>query len=564
MSESRRPRLVTAVAALSLGFVLVPAHRASAQYAIDWHTVDGGGAMGTTGGTYDLSGTAGQPDASGNLTGGTYGLVGGFWGIVILGGPVADLVMSKTDGVVSLVPGLPVTYVMLASNASPTQTVVGATVSDPLAAALLGATWTCSASPGSTCTASGSGSISDSVTLAPSGAATYTLNATVDPAARGTLDNIVTIAVPPGGSDPNPSNNQATDTDTLTPEADLTVAIADAPDPVGQGGTLHYTLTVGNTGPSSALAPTLTDLLPSGVFLLSSPAGCTPSGGSVTCNLAALSPSGTATVALDVAVGMGALGTITDTANVTAAEPDPNPADNGDTEDTLVVRPRDGELVHGSQIVADLRANGPVSDEDWYRISQKPHASYEAVVDGTSGDLGSGSGPFLERLASDGSVLQTAVAAGAGASRSLRWENNGAAPVESEYVRVRSASCTTDCTAEDVYRLRVAETTASIPRFNNSATQITVMVLQNTTDQTVSGHADFWAASGTLLGSSAFSLASHQALVLNTAGVPGVSGQSGTVSVTHDGPHGALQGKAVSVEPATGFTFDTLMVPRQR
>ena len=36
------------------------------------------------------------------------------------------------------------------------------------------------------------------------------------------------------------------------------------------------------------------------------------------------------------------------------------------------------------------------------------------------------------------------------------------------------------------------------------------------------------------------------------------------MTVTHDGGYGVLVGKAVSLEPGTGFTFDTLMLPRAR
>jgi len=51
----------------------------SAQtYKIDWYTIDGGGGT-SSGGAYTLSGTIGQPDA-GSLAGGSYLLVGGFWG----------------------------------------------------------------------------------------------------------------------------------------------------------------------------------------------------------------------------------------------------------------------------------------------------------------------------------------------------------------------------------------------------------------------------------------------------------------------------------------------------
>jgi hypothetical protein len=48
-------------------------------YSIDWYTIDGGGAMNSTGGSYSLSGSIGQPDA-GTLSGGSYQLNGGFWG----------------------------------------------------------------------------------------------------------------------------------------------------------------------------------------------------------------------------------------------------------------------------------------------------------------------------------------------------------------------------------------------------------------------------------------------------------------------------------------------------
>jgi hypothetical protein len=49
-------------------------------YAIDWWTVDGGGGT-STGGIYSVSGTIGQADG-GEMSGGTFTLVGGFWVVV--------------------------------------------------------------------------------------------------------------------------------------------------------------------------------------------------------------------------------------------------------------------------------------------------------------------------------------------------------------------------------------------------------------------------------------------------------------------------------------------------
>jgi len=47
------------------------------QYEIDWSTIDGGGGR-SSGGTYVLTGTIGQPDAA-YSAGGQYELLGGFW-----------------------------------------------------------------------------------------------------------------------------------------------------------------------------------------------------------------------------------------------------------------------------------------------------------------------------------------------------------------------------------------------------------------------------------------------------------------------------------------------------
>jgi hypothetical protein len=49
---------------------------------IPWFTLDGGGSMNTSGGTFALSGSIGQPEAtafSGALSGGSFSIAGGFW-----------------------------------------------------------------------------------------------------------------------------------------------------------------------------------------------------------------------------------------------------------------------------------------------------------------------------------------------------------------------------------------------------------------------------------------------------------------------------------------------------
>jgi hypothetical protein len=198
-----------------------------------------------------------------------------------------------------------------------------------------------------------------------------------------------------------------------------------------------------------------------------------------------------------------------------------------------------------------------------YRMLQAPHASYELVVDGLAGDVGS-SGPLLRRLASDlSTVLQDSLPAGSGKSRTLAWENATGSAVQGEYLTVQSAGCSA-CAASDAYRIRTYETTASIPRFNNSGSQVSVVVLENGGGRPVTGHVNFWSSLGALLASPAFTLAPRATLALSTATVGGLAGQSGSVTVSHDGRYGDLAGKAVAVEPATGFTFDTPLRYRPR
>jgi len=50
-------------------------------YSIDWYKIAGGGGT-STGATFQVSGTIGQPDASVAMSGGSYSLTGGFWSLI--------------------------------------------------------------------------------------------------------------------------------------------------------------------------------------------------------------------------------------------------------------------------------------------------------------------------------------------------------------------------------------------------------------------------------------------------------------------------------------------------
>ncbi len=69
---------------------------AVAQFEITRHTIDGGGVMNSSGGSFEISGTIGQPDA-GVLTGGSFELTGGFWFALDYGDCNEDGVVGLSD-----------------------------------------------------------------------------------------------------------------------------------------------------------------------------------------------------------------------------------------------------------------------------------------------------------------------------------------------------------------------------------------------------------------------------------------------------------------------------------
>ncbi len=125
---------------------------------------------------------------------------------------------------------------------------------------------------------------------------------------------------------------------TVGPLADLSLSMVDSADPIGQGETLVYTLTVSNAGPSTASSVTLTDTLPGGVTFLSASAACTESSGVVVCALGSLTNGASTVVSLTVQVDI--TGTLTNTAMVSAALPDSDLSNNTASETTTAVLAR--------------------------------------------------------------------------------------------------------------------------------------------------------------------------------------------------------------------------------
>ncbi|MGO8875222.1 MAG: hypothetical protein ACLQNG_05575 [Acidimicrobiales bacterium] len=232
-----------------------------------------------------------------------------------------SLAVAKTASPDPYSPGQRLTYTVTVTNSGPGYA-DEATVSDPLPAALAGAgfTWTCGATSGSSCTASGSGNISDTVDIASGGTLTYTVSGTVPAAASGTLTNTVTVTPPPGATDAGCSPNcSSTSND---PESAPSLSIAKSVTSSGPydivGQTISYQFVVTNTGNVALSDVGVNDVQ-------TAPAGALASG--PTCQSLA-SPGGTCSGST-TSLSLGQVATFTASYTITQAD-----LDHGSVSDT--------------------------------------------------------------------------------------------------------------------------------------------------------------------------------------------------------------------------------------
>ena len=120
-----------------------------------------------------------------------------------------DISVTKTDGVTTVTAGATTTYTITAVNAGPSG--AGGNLTDALPPALT-CSWTCVASAGSSCPASGSGDINAVTNLLSGGTATFTVVCTISALATGTLVNTATLST---AGDTNTANDSGTDSDSI-------------------------------------------------------------------------------------------------------------------------------------------------------------------------------------------------------------------------------------------------------------------------------------------------------------------------------------------------------------
>ncbi|MEM1179137.1 MAG: DUF11 domain-containing protein, partial [Acidobacteriota bacterium] len=175
---------------------------------------------------------------------------------------VADIQVTKTNGVDSLTAGEPTTWTITVLNDGPSAN-PSVAVTDNFPASVENCAWTSTASAGASGnTPSGTGNLSETLSLDAGAQVTYTATCDVPASATGTVTNSAR-ASGAGVFDDDGSNNLATDGDPITGAADISVTKTNGATVSTAGGSTTYTVVAANAGPSDDTGVAVVDTPPS-------------------------------------------------------------------------------------------------------------------------------------------------------------------------------------------------------------------------------------------------------------------------------------------------------------
>ena len=248
------------------------------------------------------------------------------------------LSLTKDNGADSVVAGLPTTYTITVANAGPSDA-LAVDVADLLPEPLEGASWTCSATgSGSTCPSGGTGDLQATAAVGAGGSIAFSLEATVNAAAEGVLENTASVSILDATLERTPGDEQDTDSDGIALETGLSVLLSTPVDPFdpASAAALPVAATVANAGPSLARSALLT-LTFSAPVTASVPVGCTLQGQSVVaCSIASIEPGSATTLDFGLRNLPPAPGTFSVLATVLARDTDPSAGNDQDSHDVTL------------------------------------------------------------------------------------------------------------------------------------------------------------------------------------------------------------------------------------
>ena len=208
-------------------------------------------------------------------------------------------------------------------------------------------------------------------------------------------------------------------------------------------------------------------------------------------------------------------------------------------------------LYPGSAQTHDLQAVGGVADEDWFVVNVDLFRQYQVHVSEVTGDTPVDNVDFLELWDGTGAAMLFAGTGSPGVDKFIRFFSNDT----TFRVRVKG---NTNSPASARYSIRLSEATMYCPRYNNSGTQVSVLIVQNVSNGLCDIAVDFFAENGTYVTSFSSTAVGNGMVVLPVGSIPALVGTKGSAQLHPFCSPSGLKAKLVALEPATGFSFDTL------
>ncbi len=272
----------------------------------------------------------------------------------------SDMSVTMTGTPNPVLAGNNITYTAVVTNNGPA-TATTVTAIDTIPANTTFSTDT--VPPGWTCTVNPTTVSCTNPSMVANATSTFTFVFTVTAGTAPGTVIVNSLTVGSSVSDPVAANNTATTNTTVASpsQADLSITKFGSPDPVNQGDTLIYTLTVANNGPAAATNVVVTDPLPAAVTYQSSSTtqgSCLQATGTVTCNVGAVSNGQIVTITINVtATTFSSSSYAVNTASVTSSTSDPDNTNNSATFTSTIAAPNAVELV---SLNAHARQEGDV------------------------------------------------------------------------------------------------------------------------------------------------------------------------------------------------------------
>ena len=304
--------------------------------------------------------------------------------------PTSDLAVGLVGAPNPVLLGNTLTYTVSVTNNGPS-IATGVMVSNQLPASVT----VVSASPSQgTTTTSGNLVLFNFGAINSGGLATATIS--VLPGAQGAITATATARA--NQNDPLLANNTAKTTVVVGPAADLAARFQDVPGAVVLGSNLVYTVVATNSGLSAATAVVLNQSLPPGLNVLSSSSSqgtLTQSNNVIVCSVGNLPVGGSVQMTV---VGLPTtVGTNVSSVVISAAESDPNTANNTAVASTIVAEPFVNIVGAGATLTAESfsPADGTIEPGETVTVQLRLRNDGNTSASGVSGQLLPGDGVTL-------------------------------------------------------------------------------------------------------------------------------------------------------------------------